>query len=1172
MLLSDSGRAYSKATIAAAGGTVNVDDFLIRRLLSRWPAPGPVRWRPDMQCPRCEHENLSGARFCNSCGVGLELPCPACRHANPAGSFFCNRCGTSLGSTPARARVPSPGSYTPGHLAEKILTSRAVLEGERKHVTVLFADLKGSMELLADRDPEEARKLLDPVLAHMMDAVHLYEGTVNQVMGDGIMALFGAPIAHEDHAVRACYAALRMQAVIHRHAEEAQRTAGVAIQIRIGLNAGEVVVRSIGSDLHMDYTAVGQTTHLAARLEQMAMAGSILITGEALRLVEGYVEVRPLGAVPVKGIVGAVDVYELTGTGPARTRLQAATTRGLSRFVGRYAELGALRRALENAQAGHGQLVGVVGEPGMGKSRLFHELTHSSWLDGWLTVASGAVSYGTRTSYLPVVDLLKGYFQIEPGDDARRIRGRVTSKILALAEALHPTLPAFLSLLDVPVEDARWQHLDPPQRRQQTLDAVKRLLLCESQIRPLCLIVEDLHWIDAETQALLDGLIESLPAARLLLLVNYRPEYEHGWGGKTFYTQITLDPLPPERAEELLGSLLGDDREHEPLRQLLIERTERNPFFLEESVRTLVETGVLVGERGAYRLARALPSIPVPATVQAVLAARIDRLSPAEKRLLQAAAVIGTDVPFPILEAIAATDDLRPCLSRLQAAEFLYETTLFPEVEYTFKHALTHDVAYSTLLQEQRRDLHAQIVTALEQLSPDRQAERVDRLAHHALRGEVWDKAVGYLRQAGVKATTRSAYREAVSYFEQALQALAHLPRSDDMTARAIDLRLDLRTALTPLGHYREILRLLGEAEDLARELDDDRRLGHVIADTSARLRNVGDHAGALAAGRRACAIAAQLRDSDLQFEANYRLAQAHFAVGDFVHAAELLRHAMSALGGGPRPADSRVPRYLAAWPRAWLALSLANLGQFADAMAFGEEAVRIADAAEHPHSVIEARAALGRVHLDRGEIDRAIALFETGLAPSRAWNIWDSSVFSSLGYAYALAGRVDDGLPLLQEAVERGQSIDALGIGQAMRLGRLGQGYLLAGRLDDARERTRQALDLATAQHERGSRAYALRILGDIGCHDEPVDVAAVESCLREALELAAELGMRPLVAHCHLSLGTLYRRTDKPEPAREHLTSAITMYREMDTTYWLEKAEAEMGTPEAQRRAVVR
>jgi class 3 adenylate cyclase/tetratricopeptide (TPR) repeat protein len=871
-----------------------------------------------MKCPRCQQENPPQAKFCLECATSLALRCANCGAQLPTGAKFCFECATPVSASGSPPQFASPETYTPKHLAERIINSKAALEGERKQVTVLFADLKGSMELLAERDPEEARKILDPVLELMMEAVHRYEGTVNQVMGDGIMALFGAPLAHEDHGVRACYAALRMQASVKRYAEEVQRTAGIAIQIRVGLNAGEVVVRSIGSDLHMDYTAVGQTTHLAARLEQMAMAGSILITTGALRLAEGYVHVRPLGAVPVKGMSEPVEVYEMTGAGVARTRLQAGAARGLSRFVGRLAELDALRRALEDAQAGHGQVVGVVGEPGLGKSRLLWEFTHSHRIQGSLIIESGAVSFGKATPYLPVVNLLKAYFEIEPRDDARKVREKVTGKLLTLADALGPTLPAFLSLLDVPVEDDQWQYLDPPQRRQRTLDAVKRLLLRESRVQPVCVVIEDLHWIDAESQALIDSLVESLPTARLLLLVNYRPEYQHGWGSKSYYTQLRLDPLPPASAEELLHALLGDHPGLQPLTRLLIERTERNPFFLEESVRTLVETGVLIGERGAYRLTRALPSIPVPATVQAVLAARIDRLPQGEKSLLQAAAVIGKRVPFTILEAIAPEGDLRLRLAHLQAAEFLYETSLFPELEYTFKHALTHEVAYTSLLQQRRRDLHARIVTAIEERSADRQAEHVDRLAHHALRGEVWDKAVMYLRQSGAKATARSAYREAVSCFEQALEALAHLPGSRDTMALAIDLRLDLRTALTPLGHYREILGLLGEAEGIARELHDDRRLGHVVADMSARLRNTGDHAGALEAGRRASAIAASLGDRDLQFEATYRLAQAHFAVGDFARSVDLLQRIVDILGGGRVPEEvAPLPRYLAAWPRA---------------------------------------------------------------------------------------------------------------------------------------------------------------------------------------------------------------------------------------------------------------
>ena len=545
---------------------------------------------------------------------------------------------------------------------------------------MLFADLKGSMELLADRDPEEARQILDPVLERMMAAVHHYEGTVNQIMGDGIMALFGAPLAHEDHAVRACYAALAMQAALRRYSDEVRRTHGLTVHFRVGLNAGEVVVRAISNDLHMDYSAIGQTVHLAARMEQLATPGSILLTAATLRLVEGLVQVHALGPIPVKGLVEPVEVYELVGASALRGRFQARAAGSLTRFVGRDTEVAALCQTLERAGAGHGQVVAVVGEAGVGKSRLLYEFVHSHHTQGWLVLEATSVSYSKATPYFPVVDLLKRYMHVEDRDEPRTVRAKVTGHLLTLDEALQETIPALLALLDVLPADSPFLTLDPPQRRQRTLAALKRVLLRETQGQPLLLVFEDLHWLDTETQALLESLVESLPTARLLLLVNYRPEYQHGWGSKTYYTQLRLDPLPPTSTEAFLQAILGDDPSLVPLTRLLIARTEGNPFFLEESVRTLVETGVLVGKPGAYRLVKPVDSLQVPATVQAVLAARIDRLPPEDKQLLQTAAVIGTEVPLALLQAIAELpeDALPRALAHLQAAEFLYETRLFP--------------------------------------------------------------------------------------------------------------------------------------------------------------------------------------------------------------------------------------------------------------------------------------------------------------------------------------------------------------------------------------------------------------------------------------------------------------------------------------------------------------
>ena len=1061
-------------------------------------------------------------------------------------------------------RFASPESYTPKHLAEKILTSKAALEGERKLVTVLIADMKGSMEVLADRDPEEARKLLDPVLERMMDAVHHYEGTVNQVMGDGVMALFGAPLAHEDHAVRACYAALRMQESVRRYVDEVRRTVGVPIHIRVGVNSGDVVVRSIGNDLHMDYTAVGQTTHLAARMEQAAMPGSTLITADVLRLAEGYIQVRPLGPIAVKGLTGPLEVYEVTGAGGVRTRLQAAAARGLTRFVGRDAELEHLRTALERAGAGHGQVVALVGEPGVGKSRLAWEFTHSHRTREWLVLESGSVSYGKATSYLPVIDLLKAYFKIQARDDHRDIREKVTGKLLTLDETLKPALPTFLALLDVPVDDPEWQALDPTRRRQRTLEAVKRLLLRESQVQPLLMVFEDLHWIDTETQVLLDSLVESLPMSRLLLLVNYRPEYQHGWGNKTYYSQVRLDTLPPESAGELLQALLGGAPGIQPLKHLLIARTEGNPFFLEESVRTLIDTKVLVGERGAYRLATALATIQVPATVQAILAARIDRLPPEEKGLLQTAAVVGKDVSFALLQAIAEFPEtaLRRGLTHLQAAEFLYETSLFPDLEYTFKHALTHEVAYASLLQERRRSIHARIMEAIETLYAGRLAEHVERLGHHAFRGEAWEKAFQYLRQAGIKAMGRSAYPEAVAGFEQALVAIRHLPESRDTLEDAVDLRIDLRNALAPLGEYRRMRDYLREAETLAEILDDRRRLGLVVSQLAHAFFAEGNQDRALEYGRRGLAIATGLGDFGLQVGMNFRLGQIYHVLGDYHRAVAVLETSVASLEGDLARENFGLNPYPASvGSRTWLIWCLAERGDFAEGIARGEESVRIAEAVDQPLSLIVASAGIGVLYVRNGRLDKAAPLLERGLELCRTWSIlfWFPYLASALGEAYTLAGRVAEALPLLEQAVERTGAGEFRG-GHSRHVVGLGEACLQVGRVEDADRLSQRALALCHDHKERGNQAWALRLLGEIRSYRGASEVEEAGERYRQALALAHELGMRPLIAHCHHGLGKLYRRVGKREPAREHLGTATAMFREMDMRFWLERAEAEI------------
>jgi class 3 adenylate cyclase/tetratricopeptide (TPR) repeat protein len=1116
-----------------------------------------------MKCPRCQHENPPQAKFCLECGARVALTCTKCRRELPAGAKFCLECGAPVASqTTAEPRFTSPESYTPKHLAEKILTSKSALEGERKQVTVLFADLKGSMELLADRDPEEARKLLDPVLERMMAAVHHYEGTVNQVMGDGIMALFGAPLAHEDHAVRGCYAALRMQESVKRYAEEIRRATGIPPSIRVGLNSGEVVVRAIGSDLHMDYTAVGQTTHLAARMEQAALPGTIVITPHTLRLAEGYVEVKSLGPLSVKGLSEAIEAFEVTTVGAARTRFQVAAARGLTRFVGRDPEVEQLRKALEQSRRGHGQVVAVVGEPGVGKSRLFHEFTHSHRTHGWLILESGSVSYGHATAYLPVIDLLRAYFKIHGGDDHREIREKVTGKVLTLDRELEPILPAVLALLNVPIENATWQALEPAQRRERTLDAVKRLLIRESQGQPLLLVFEDLHWIDTETQAVLDGLIEGLPSARVLLLVNYRPEYQHDWGGKAQCTQLRIDPLQSESAAEFLQSLLGDHESLRPLESLLIKRTEGNPFFLEESVRTLAETLVLVGERGAYRMVRGVETVKVAPTVQAVLAARIDRLSSEQKRLLQAASAVGKDVSFALLEAIAEVpgDALHRALAQLQATQFLCESRLFPDLEYTFRHALTHEVTYGGLLSDRRRQLHAAIVEAMEHRHAGRLSEHAERLAEHAVRGELWQKAVRHLWRAGQNARARSAYRQAVVFLEQAVETLTRLPQTAETAVLHIDLVCrDLWDPLMGLTHYPRLLEHLREAARLAEQIDDRPRLASVLARTLLPLRATGQLDHAVAMGDRALALANAVGDFQLIALSGVELSAVHLRRGDLLRAEALLTRAQVALDSQPAGDGGSESAWLRRVIQQNLVLVLTETGRFREAVRRGEETLRMAEDLGHAGPMAWALACLGHAYRCRGDVDKAIDLCARGLALAREREVQNMIQFASasLGAAYMLAGRTEEAVACLEEAVEFGRSTNTL---NPATLVSLGQACLSAGRSEDAAQWAHQALEVCRQRRVRNFEAGALHLIGDTAARQKPPALEEARQHYRDALALASELGMRPLVAHCHLGLGKLYRRTGKREEAREHLTTATSMYREMDMRFWLKQAEAEL------------
>jgi DNA-binding NtrC family response regulator/tetratricopeptide (TPR) repeat protein len=1046
--------------------------------------------------------------------------------------------------------LPSDAGVRPFEAAEPRDTAGASgvhpIDWQDRHLTFLQVTLASEI----DEEPSgRAQRLLHTVLGK----VQILGGRLEEQGATGFVAVFGLePV--EDASTRAAHAALAVQNAVQR-AREADPLAPTLI---CALHAGHLLAGVGGIRVVIDMHARHRARAVLEALSTSAEDRTVLVSETAAPLLERRFQLEPVS----EPVAGAGHVYRLVAREPTGYGLAG---RPLTPFVGRACEMTLLDGVRARVTAGHGQVVALVGEPGVGKSRITYELARAASERGWLALEGHAASYGAATAYLPLIDLLRRYFRLDDADGPPAAQDKVRSRLAGFPDRGLPTIiPALLAILGGPVEDDEWRRLEPSQRRERILDGVKHMLLRESHVQPLLVLFEDLHWIDAETQAFLDRLVETLPTARVLLLVNYRPEFRHDWGSKTYYRQLQIDPLPPESSGALLDALLGSDAALDHVKQLVIERTEGNPFFIEESVRSLVETGVLAGERGAYRVTRVVQSLQVPATAQALLAARIDRLPSEDKRLLQVASVVGKDVPLALLQVIADLPDeaLRRGLDRLQAAEFLYETGLYPDPEYSFKHALTHEVTYSGVQRARRRELHARIVHALETLQRDRLGDQIERLAHHALRGELREKAVDYLRRAGLEAAARSAPQEARVRFEQALEILETLPEGQSTLEQAFEIRLELRPVMQQLGEAQRMLERLREAEALAERLNDDRRRGRVCALATNDHSRLGELDEALATGARALEIAGRLGDVGLRILTTSFLGQAHYYRGEYERAVELATDNLAAL-----PADwvyehlgNSAPASV--YDRACLVRCLAELGRFAEAARHEAEAIRIAESTRHAFTIAAAHWAAGTCHLLKGDWEKARSLIEYEMAVVQAGNLVYLLPFVVAALAWVLAqlGDAGEALTRCREGEELLEHHAARGIlsGRSWVYHSLGRACLLLGRLDEARRLAERAVE--TAPSQRGFTAHALWLLGETASHPDQFDAETGEAYFRQALALAEPRGMRPLVAHCHRGLGELYHRTDERKQAEGRLATAAAMYREMGMTYWLRRAEADL------------
>ena len=901
-----------------------------------------------LACPACRHENGEGSRFCGECGASLArtVACVDCGHANSAEQKFCNGCGRRLGAAPVVTTAPgrSPVGSTPSHLADKILRSREALQGERKQITVLFVDVKGSMDLAERLGAEEWHAILDRFFQILTDGVHRFEGSVNQYTGDGIMALFGAPIAHEDHAQRACWAALHLQAAVRAYADELRRTHGLSFSTRMGLNSGDVVIGRIGDDLRMDYTAQGHTVGLAQRMEQLAEPGTICLTAHTRRLVEGYFRLRDLGPVAIKGASTPVEVAVLEGVGQMHTRLDVSRARGFSRFVGRAHEMAALQAALDGALGGAGQIAGVVGDAGVGKSRLCHEFLDGCRTRGIPVWRAHCPSHGRAIPLLPILQLTRDFFGIDAQDSPAEARRKIAGTLALLDDALVADLPVAFDFLQVPDPAHPLPQVAPEAHQLRLLTFLGNLFRRRSEQQPAVLFLDDLHWIDADSDALLARMVGLVTATRTLLLLNFRPEYRAEWMARSDYRRIPVLPLGDDAIGEMLGELLGGDASVVPLRDRLCDRARGNPFFAEELVLALASSGALEGSPGAYRLVRPADDVAIPPTVQGILAARIDRLGHGDKEVLQVAAVIGREFGVPLLARVlpaASEAALVQSLDALQRAELVYETALYPVREHVFKHPLTHEVAYGTQLQDARARSHAAVARALGGLDSERQDERAALIAHHfASAGERREAAAWYARAARWDALRSPA--TTIQHWRRVRELLADAEDEDALRQRAEACREILFTAWRAGLDATEWEAVYEEGTALARRLDDKAGLAMLLSSAAVQRAFSGELRAQVELLEEALELARAVGDFALEASLQQRIGWAWGIAGDNRRDLEWTEGALRFCARDPARAGRVSGFDTLAWLHGQHAWALTWAGRFAEA----EQALARGDAA----------------------------------------------------------------------------------------------------------------------------------------------------------------------------------------------------------------------------------
>jgi class 3 adenylate cyclase/tetratricopeptide (TPR) repeat protein len=1120
-----------------------------------------------MKCPKCQFENPEQSKFCLECGKKLELLCPHCGKSLPVAAKFCNECGYDL-SKPSEAPpldYSVPKSYTPKFLAEKILKTRSAMEGERKLVTVLFADVANFTSLSEKLDPEEVHGIMDGCFKILMDEIHRYEGTINQFTGDGVMALFGAPVAHEDHAQRACYAALAIQRAMVGYGERVGKDHGVDFKMRIGLNSGPVVVGSIGDDLRMDYTAQGDTANLAARMESNAEPGSILASQHIYRQAKEFFEFESLGEIQVKGKKEPIEAYRLNRPTEVETRIAASAAKGLTRFVGRTREIEALKESFEKVKSGEGQVVGIVGEAGVGKSRLLLEF-RNLLLKGKVTYFEGrCLHYGGSMPYLPILPVLRSYIGVKEGEQELVIRQKLNEKILGLDGNLGHVIPPFQELLSLKVDDEAFAKLEPKPRREKTFEALRDLLVRGSQDRPIVLVVEDLHWVDKTSEEFLSYMIGWMPKTRILLLLLYRPEYTHQWGSKSYYSLIGVQQLSMSTSAELVAAILeGGDLVPE-LRDLILNRTAGNPLFMEELTHALLQNGSIQKKDERFVLAQDASNVQVPDTIQGIIAARMDRLEESLKRIMQVASVIGREFAFRILETITEMkEELKSGLINLQGLEFIYEKSLFPELEYIFRHALVQEVAYNSLLINRRKEIHEKIGLAIESLYPKRLEEFCEMLAYHYSKSGNLTKAYQYLKASAEKAVRSDALFDAIRFYKEAIQALSQMNQTDENKRDRIELVLSMRAPVARLGFaVVDWPAMLQEAEALAQELGDDRRRLRLRSILGLFYVYTGLNPELGWKYMETCLDDPEVkRDVELMVLIGVNLCISCSALGDLkriIHVAPGIARLIESSGrqsesfGCPFNPYSQVE---AAW-----GYSAGLCGDFSEGERLLEKSLSLALKTGHLATIgfvqymyavilaVKGDGGKAKEHLENAIKDMEASHTSLLLGPAWAW----------LGFAHCLLAHHELAVELTEKGLRMHTELGMAHL-RSWCYWCCSFAHLEAKNMEQARTHADLALRIALENNEAHFQSISKMLFGLALVKTEPRRVAEAEESILQGINMSGELGLRALSSWGYLFLGEAYAVSGRKEEALENLKKAESMFQEMGMDYWLGKAQEEL------------